>query len=251
MTRSSAAEHLPVDHRSATAPGNQRYAIYFAPADDSPLGQFGASVLRRHSHNLEPYNNPDLPYDFNNTDLWLSSIKKPAHYGFHATLKAPFELADGQSAESLLNDVADFCSHQKTLSLRGLKPRRTRRFDALAFEHQPEDVHHFANTCVVQFEKYRAPLSVADHQRRHKEQLSPEQTDYLNRYGYPYVFNQFNFHMTLSGTQPDDANGWLQWLRTIYPLMVSEPPVLDRLSVFHQPDRQTPFVRIAEFCFGA
>lgn len=241
----------PMSADAETANGNQRYAVYFSPADDSALGVFGASVLRRQAHTPDVFHNPDLPYDFDNTPLWHSCIKKPAHYGFHATLKAPFELAHGQSVDALMKDVAEYCATRQPLSLEGLEPRRTRRFDALAFEQQPQEVHDFANACVERFEKYRAPLSTSDLQRRHKDSLTDEQTDYLNRYGYPYVFNQFNFHMTLSGTQADDANGWLQWLRTIYPLMVTEPPVLDRLSVFHQPDRQTPFIRIAEFCFGS
>ncbi len=230
---------------------NQRYAIYFSPADDSALGIFGASVLRRHALESTPYINPDLPYNFDNTPYWLSCIKKPAHYGFHATLKAPFELAPGQTAASLLNDVSQFCATRKSMTLEGLEPRRTRRFDALAFAQQPDAVHRFANAVVEHFEPYRAPLGEADLARRHKDNLTPEHIENLERYGYPYVMNQFNFHMTLSGTQPDDESGWLQWLRTIYPMMVEEAPVLDRLSVFHQPDRNTPFTRIAEYPFGS
>lgn len=250
MNSPLAVEQLQLRDDCESAAMNQRYAIYFAPADDSALGVFGASVLRRHAETAEAHINPQLPYGFDNTELWLACIKKPAHYGFHATLKAPFVLAEGQTVKTLLEDVADFCRKQVVLSLNGLEPRRTRRFDALAFEQQPAAVHHFANDCVERFEKYRAPLTDADLERRHRDNLTSEQLDYLNRYGYPYVFNQFNFHMTLSGTQPDDDNGWLQWLRTIYPLMVPAAPVLDRLSVFHQPDRNTPFVRIAEYRFG-
>lgn len=227
-----------------------RYAIYFTPADDSLLGIFGASVLRRKATSADPFINRQLPYPFENTELWLACIKKPSHYGFHATLKAPFCLSSGQSADSLLCEVKHFCTLQRPLSLNGLAPRRTRRFDALAFEQQPDGIHRLANECVEQFEAWRAPLSETDLERRYQDTLCDEQIHYLNRYGYPYVLNQFNFHMTLSGTQPDDQNGWLQWLRTVYPLMVTDTPCLDRLSVFYQPDRKTPFTRIAEFPFG-
>jgi len=123
--------------------------------------------------------------------------------------------------------------------LEGLAPRRTRRFDALAVESQPQEVHSFANACVEQFEPHRAPLGEADLERRHRDDLSAQQIDYLQQFGYPYVYSHFNFHMTLSGTQPDDENGWLQWLSTIYPMMVPEAPMLDRLSVFYQPDRNS------------
>ena len=233
-----------------TAQMNERYAIYFAPADDSALGLFGASVLRRKAESADTWLNPDLPYNFDNTDLWLQCIKKPARYGFHATIKAPFELSATHSAEQLLDDVEKFCKQQTSIPLENLAPRRTRRFDALAFDQQPEAVHHFANQCVEHFEPYRGALTEADLKRRHHDSLTHEQQQYLDQFGYPYVLNQFNFHMTLSGTMPDDDNGYLQWLSTIYPVMVTETPVLDRLSVFHQPDRNTPFVRIAEFPFS-
>ena len=242
----------PLSQRGVADPAqmNERYAIYFAPADDSPLGVFGASVLRRKAESSEAWQNPDLPYNFDNTDLWLRCIRKPGRYGFHATIKAPFELVPGYSATELLSDVESFCRQQSVLPMPNLAPRRTRRFDALAFDQQPEAIRAFANQCVEHFEPYRGALTEADLKRRHQDNLSEEQQHYLDRYGYPYVFNQFNFHMTLSGTMPDDDNGYLQWLSTIYPLMVPETPVLDRLSVFHQPDRNTPFVRIAEFPFG-
>ncbi len=242
----------PFSQSGATYPAhmNERYAIYFAPADDSPLGVFGASVLRRKAGNAQAWYNPDLPYNFDNTDLWLSCIKKPARYGFHATIKAPFELAPGCTADQLLSDVEQFCKNQSVLAMPDLAPRRTRRFDALAFEKQPDAIKAFANKCVEHFEPYRGPLTEADLKRRHQDNLSEEQQHYLDQFGYPYIFNQFNFHMTLSGNMPDADNGYLQWLSTIYPLMVPETPVLDRLSVFHQPDRNTPFVRVAEFTFG-
>ena len=229
---------------------SERYAIYFAPADDSALGIFGASILRRKAHSADTWLNPDLPFNFDNTDLWLQCINKPARYGFHATLKAPFELSTTHRAEQLLDDVEKFCKQQQRMPLHNLAPRRTRRFDALAFDQQPEAVHRFANQCVEHFEPYRGALTEADLTRRHQDPLTREQQHYLDQFGYPYVFNQFNFHMTLSGTMPDEDNGYLQWLSTIYPMMVKETPVLDRLSVFHQPDRNTPFVRIAEFPFS-
>ena len=32
--------------------------------------------------------------------------------------------------------------------------------------------------------------------------LTPRQRDYLDRWGYPYVFEEFRFHMTLTGRLP-------------------------------------------------
>ena len=35
-----------------------------------------------------------------------------------------------------------------------------------------------------------------------RRQLTPRQRDYLDRWGYPYVFEEFRFHMTLTGRLP-------------------------------------------------
>ncbi len=228
-----------------------RFALFFAPSDDSPLGVYGATVLRRKAQSPSEWVNPSIPVNFENTPVWRSCVEVPAHYGFHATIQAPFELQSSYAVSELQRDLADFCTHQKPLSLEGLGPRRTQRYEALAFEQQPPEVKNFAAACIEQFNQYRAPLSDEDLCRRQKKALSPSQIGYLEDFGYPYVFDDFNFHMTLSGNMPENENGYyLQWLTALYAVMVPEPPILDRLSLFQQTDRKSPFVRIAEYPFA-
>jgi len=162
-----------------------RYAIYFAPDDDSELGIFGATVLRRHALDASDWLNPEMPVEFPQSSVWSDRIQRPAHYGFHATIKAPFELSKGQVSDNLIADVADFCHSLQPISLDGLAPIRTNRF-----------------------------------------------------------------HMTLSGRNDHNDADYLNWLCRLYQSMVTNTPVLDRLCVFYQPDRTTPFVRIEEFHFG-
>ncbi len=228
-----------------------RYAIYFAPQDNSELEIFGATVLRRRAVNANEWINPQLPVAFPESAHWQDLIKRPAHYGFHATIKAPFELAKGESADELVADLAEFCRHREPIKLNGLAPIRTSRYDALAFDDQPGALPTLAADCVTHFEKYRAPLTQADIDRRDPASLNDVQRDYLARFGYPYIMDDFNFHMTLSGSEDRDDVGYLDWLQTLYRSMVNDHPVLDRLCVFHQPDRSTAFVRTHEFIFGA
>ena len=248
MPGNSQTQDLPLD---ASHPVNAqgRYAIFFAPADHSPLGVYGATVLRRKAHNDKEWINPEIPVNFENTPVWRACIERPAHYGFHATIVAPFELSEDHSLEDLLDDLRDFCATQHALSLTNIAPRLTHRYDALVFEQQPDEVKAFAATCTARFEKYRAPLTDADIKRRQKKALTKSQISNLQRHGYPYVFDDFNFHMTLSGTMPDDDNGFLRWLGVLFWEMVPETPKLDRLCVFKQPDRASAFTRIAEFPF--
>ena len=52
---------------------------------------------------------------------------------------------------------------------------------------------------VVQgLEAFRAPLTPEDIARRRPETLTPRQRELLTAYGYPYVMEEFQFHLTLS-----------------------------------------------------
>lgn len=225
-----------------------RFAIYFAPDDDSPLGVFGATVLRRKAHCPQEWINASPPVEFHDTKVWQNTVQKPAHYGFHATIKAPFELAAGISADDLKASLERFCASQSSILLSGLAPSRTCRYDALAFDQQPAAVKILAGSCVEAFEPFRAPLTSVDEDRRKSVGLNQQQLHYLGEYGYPYIFDEFNFHMTLSGAKPDN-NAYLRWLTALYESLVTEPPLLDRLCLFKQDTRQAPFIRISEFKF--
>lgn len=227
-----------------------RYAIFFAPADESPLGNFGATVLRRKAQNPAEWVNPAIAVNFENTAVWRACVAKPAHYGFHATINAPFELQPQYTRDQLTASLAEFCQKQQPIPLTNLTPRRTQRFEALAFVNQPAELVNFAADCVVEFDYFRAPLNKDDMDRRALKAQTLSQITHLQEYGYPYVFDDFNFHMTLSGTMPEDENGYLQWLTVLYGQMVPDTPALDRLCLFMQTDRTSPFHRVTEFVFG-
>jgi hypothetical protein len=44
---------------------------------------------------------------------------------------------------------------------------------------------------VREFDRYRAPLTEEDRARRRPERLSERQREYLERWGYPYVLEEF------------------------------------------------------------
>lgn len=264
-----------------------RYAVYFAPADHSPLAVFGQALLARTadelltSHQASQY----LSQHLTNTDNLMPPdcaflqrlVKTPRHYGFHATLKAPFELAEGKTAAELCTAVSRFAAQETPLALTGLHPVVKSGFLALRLLHQPDSVQAFAFRCVQQFEAYRAPLSEYDIERRKPDTLSAHQRDNLMRYGYPHIKDAFDFHMTLSSrlsageadrtankptdsvdTKPETKHTPLNedqqdvaaseqsaigWIDALYKTLVPEDPVLDRVAVYYQPDRQSHFVR--------
>ena len=53
---------------------------------------------------------------------------------------------------------------------------------------------------------FRAPATEAELAKRRAARLTPAQDAHLVRWGYPYVLDQFRFHLTLSGKlDPDTA----------------------------------------------
>jgi hypothetical protein len=55
-----------------------------------------------------------------------------------------------------------------------------------------------ADACVEQLDPFRAPMSDADLARRRTLGLSAQEAAMLARWGYPYVFETWFFHMTLT-----------------------------------------------------
>jgi hypothetical protein len=93
-----------------------------------------------------------------------------------------------------------------------------------------------ANRCTTIFDAFRAPLSAQERARRVASGLSPSQMHNLDRWGYPYLFTDFRFHMTLTGKLPASRRqGVLSVLQRIFDQMYVEQSVaIDRLALVKQ-----------------
>lgn len=223
---------------------SKRYALYFAPHKSTDLHLFGSVILGR-TPSMPRIEHPDS--SFSNRARWKSLTKEPAHYGFHATLKAPFELNPEFTEQQLLSAVDTFAKQHAPIPLDTLAPRRLSHFLALTLDEQPQILTEFALLCVELFEAYRQPLSTEDIQRRLSQPLTPRQKEFLESYGYPYVGDEYRFHMTLSGELPTDAEDYEQWVCTNYQQIVKAEPILDQIAVFTQPDRETAFTLLSMY----
>lgn len=165
-----------------------RYAVYLTPPEGSRLEQVASAWLGRSAFGGAS-RAPAAPA--------AADPATPARYGFHATLKAPFRLADGRGERDL---VAAFHAHVATRPPIAvpLEVSRLSRFVALtAVDHGP--VQAACDAAVEVFEPFRAPLTAAERDKRRPERLDAHERALLDRWGYPYVFDRFQFHMTLSG----------------------------------------------------
>lgn len=223
-----------------------RFAIYYAPPSDGELWRFGSRVIGYDAATGDALAFL-VPPPFDDT-IWSPWTAEPRRYGFHGTLKAPFRLAEGLGADH----VERVARH---LSAR-LVPFRTKRarvaligsFVALVPEEECPRLLELAASCLESFEPLRAPLTEAERARRLETPLSPRQIELLELYGYPYVLDQFRFHMTLTGTLPQDrAEDVRARLANLYE-RIEQNLLIDAICIFLQPapgDRFRIWRRIA------
>jgi len=171
-----------------------RYAIYYTPAPDTPLADFGARWLGWDSAHGVTRGHPDIG------DLDVATLTAtPRKYGLHGTIKPPFRLADGMTAQGLADAVAGLCADASPVTLEGLKLARLGRFLALVPDGDVSALAALAARAVRELDEFRAPSSEAEMATRRTARLTAAQDAHLARWGYPYVLDQFRFHLTLTG----------------------------------------------------
>lgn len=215
-----------------------RAAIYFIPPADAPLTRLAAEWLGRDAFASLPASAPQRA-----PEPWLAPlVAEPARYGFHATMKAPFRLADGMSMEALDEALAAFCAKQAAPTIRSLALRRISGFFALVPDRAEPELDTLAAETVRHFEPFRASLSPAEFARRKPESLSERQRAYLAEWGYPYVFEAFRFHMTLTGRVPDEAAPAVEAvLLARFEPVLGRPLPVDGLALFREDAPGAPF----------
>ena len=174
-----------------------RFALYYTPPP-GPLADFGAAWLgwdlRRGV--AVARSAPDC----------AAVTATPGRYGFHATLKAPFALAEGESRRTALARLHDLAAGLAPVILpEGLALRHDFGFLALVSPRPVPALAGLESALMRGMDGLRAPLTARDRARRRPEALTPRQRAHLDRWGYPWVLGDFRFHMTLTGPVADPA----------------------------------------------
>ncbi|ABD89958.1 DUF1045 domain-containing protein [Rhodopseudomonas palustris] len=223
-----------------------RYAIYYVPAADSALACFGAALL---GYDVHRGGDVEFPADLASlVDDWRELTADPRAYGFHATLKAPFSLAPGATEAALRKACEDFVATAPPIPV--IKPTvaAISGFIAVVPAVPSPALIALAQACVTTFDGFRAPLTEQDRARRNPAALSPAQVGYLDRWGYPYVFEQFRFHMTLTGRLPANRQEpILALLQQRFATLALSELAIDRIALFRQCDAAERFEVIGEF----
>jgi putative phosphonate metabolism protein len=217
-----------------------RYAIYYTPPADDPLTRRAAHWLGRDAMSGETQVQPTLEA-FPET-VFSELTADPRRYGFHATMKAPFELTEGKTEESLVSAFEEFATGTPAFSLPQLVLGQLGRFFALVPAEWNPALQMLADDCVTRFDGFRAPLSDKDLARRKPETLGESQRQNLLDWGYPYVFEEFRFHMTLTGqVDPADQPAMRHAIEQHFADLVPAPRPIEHLALFVEPERGAPF----------
>jgi putative phosphonate metabolism protein len=206
-----------------------RAAIYFTPAKNDPLTVRAAEWLGRDAFDDRPVRDPNPKMNV--------LVSNPARYGFHATLKAPFRLADGTTLIDLDRELAAFAQRIQAVSLGTLAVTRLDSFFALTVQTSIPRLLQFEEAVRTTFEPFRAPLTEQEVARRNPQSLSERQQANLSHWGYPHVGQDFRFHMTLTNSivDEDEAAQVEKRLHSQFNPVLETPVVIDALALFVEP----------------
>ena len=191
-----------------------RHALYFLPPKGSGWEDFGDSWLGWSVTEGRVVAHPQI------ADLPIATLtKRPRKYGFHGTLKAPFRLARGVGESDLITTAIALVSSMPAFQMPALQIARLGSFLALVPQQPSAELQQLASRLVRELDPLRAPLNDAELVRRRSAGLTPAQEMLLTKWGYPYVMDEFRFHLTLSGKLQADE---LQNLKSILQNHISQ-----------------------------
>lgn len=167
----------------------RRHAVYFVP--EGAWGDFGAAWLG--------WDNRCGAEVQRLAPAHAALTERPRKYGFHATIRSPFRLAEGCTEHDLIRATEAVCADMQPIPLHSLQLTRMWSFLALTAPGEWAALQGLADRTVEALDAFRAPLTGAELARRHGGGLTDRQEELLARWGYPHVREQFRFHLTLSG----------------------------------------------------
>lgn len=207
-----------------------RYAVYVLPPPGA-LADFGAAWLGWDIAAGQPAAHPDV------TGVDVAALTAtPRKYGLHATVKPPFRLRDGTTPEALSLALDAFCAARKAVPLDGLDLHRIGGFLALVPRGDIHALNALAADTVRELDAFRAPLTDADLIRRRATRLTPAQDALLMRWGYPYVMDEFRFHITLTGRLGPEADDLRARLAPLVAPVLPIPYIIEDLCLVGEAD---------------
>ena len=213
-----------------------RVAVYYAPRQDDPLFTDSTTWLGRDPERGAPAQQPDIPGI-------VEVTAEPRVYGFHATLKPPMRLQQGRQWYDVLEAAAEIADSVAPFDLPRLAVSDVHGFLALRETCPCAPLQALADACVARMDHLRAPLTDDEIARRRRANLTQQQDDMLLRWGYPYVFETWFFHMTLTRRlNASEKQTFMAAAETYFARAIGVARQVSDICLFVQPVPGEPFI---------
>jgi hypothetical protein len=207
--------------------GYRRYGIYVVPTGG--FYRAGADWLGWDSVAGAPVAHPPVPDLPDQAEVLTATPRK---YGFHGTVKPPFFLAEGTNADGLDRAARAFCAHCAPVTIPRLEVRRLGGFIAIVPVRAVARVGRPGRCDRRRARSLPRAPSDAELARRRKARLTARQEALLQRWGYPYVMEEFRFHLTLTGRlEPGAADQARATLAQHFADAIPSPWLVDSLCL--------------------
>lgn len=227
-----------------------RVAVYYAPPYESVWWEAGSSWLGRCAATERSIKQPQ--FEGVTSDAFARLTADPRRYGWHGTLRAPFRLAEGKTIADVRAALRRMCTERNAFDLAPLQVSRMGGFLALRPTQVEHELDRLAADCVRQMHSLAAPLTDGELARRRLAALSAEQDELLQIWGYPYVFGQFRFHLSLTGPLKDLPEDIQELLieKAIAHFEALPACRVDRVSLFVEPTPGAQFRMLEQIEFS-
>ncbi len=217
-----------------------RVAVYFVPHSCPLLMKAASRWLGREGVGIDSIPKAELD----------KLLQAPNHYGFHATIKPPFRLNDGYTLNDVEGELAEFVKEWQPFDLPPLELARINNFFCLRPKTESKRLHSLAADAVRRFDHFRRPAEEAELARRRTTGLSERQEQLLLQWGYPYVLDEFRFHLTLTGNIENESQvePLRRELSSRFSPIIQESVCFDGLCLFVQ-EGEEPFSEYKRFPF--
>ncbi|MFE3835853.1 DUF1045 domain-containing protein [Pseudogemmobacter sonorensis] len=208
----------------------KRFAVYYAP-EKGAFEARASAWLGWDTGAGRPLAQPDLGLPGGTGAAEIT--RDPGRYGFHGTIRAPFRLAEGSTPAALKAALEDLARRLPPVTLPGLRLVALDGFLALIPEGDPAALQALAARVVEETNPFRAALTADETARRRPERLTPRQRALLDLWGYPFVMEEFRFHLTLTDRlDPAQADEVARILAAHFAPVLPRPFTIDSLCLF-------------------
>jgi putative phosphonate metabolism protein len=224
-----------------------RFAVFYAPPEDTLLARTGARWLGRDAVSGEPLMQP--AFSAIGAARLAELTASARRYGLHGTLKPPFALNAGRRLADLDVALAVVAARQTAFSF-DVRIAPLAGFLAWQPVSGSGKIEAVAADCVTALDDFRLPADAAERARRRAAGLSARQDELLLRWGYPYVLEEFRFHLTLTDRVADEEARRLQAMLEVGRAGLALTPLpFDSLCLFMEPAPGADFRLIARYGF--